>query len=232
MKSHRWTARGVGLLFLAAFLTYGIGSGFVESIVGSEDALREVAENEQLIRGAALLMLLNSAIVVGIGILLVPILREHNPVVAYGYLSARIIEAALLGGGVLGVLALVPISQGYVDAGAPASSHHRTLFDVAVYSNDAAFWTGMIALGFGSLLLTYSLYRTQLVPRWLAAWGFTGYAIFTLGGLLEILGVGVGAYLLIPGGLWEVAFGLWLVVWGFDGSASVFDPVDTPRAEG
>ena len=67
----RRTARIVGVLFLAGFLSYGVGNliatGNVRSAYGS-------GSTALLVTGAAL-MLLNSAFVIGIGVLLFPILR-------------------------------------------------------------------------------------------------------------------------------------------------------------
>ena len=55
--------------------------------------------------------------------------------------------------------------------------------------------------GIGSLFFCALLFRTGLVPRFLAVWGFIGYACFAGGNLLELFGV-AGAALVssIPGG--------------------------------
>ena len=60
------------------------------------------------------------------------------------------------------------------------------------------------------------------MPRWLAAWGFIGYACFAAGNLLELFGV-AGAALVgaIPGGLFEWTFAIWLIARGFASTATV-----------
>jgi hypothetical protein len=60
------------------------------------------------------------------------------------------------------------------------------------------------------------LFRTMLVPRALAAWGLLGYAIFLTGAVAELLQIHIGLMLSIPGGLFELAFGLWLLLKGFN----------------
>jgi hypothetical protein len=60
-----------------------------------------------------------------------------------------------------------------------------------------------------------------LVPRWLAVWGLVGYAIIFVGMLSEMMGSGLGLASSIPGGLWEVFIGVWLIVKGFNSSAIV-----------
>ena len=77
-------------------------------------------------------------------------------------------------------------------------------------------------LGIGSLFFCALLFRTRLVPRLLAAWGFIGYACFAGGNLLELFGVaGAGIVGAIPGGLFELTFGIWLIARGFASTATV-----------
>src|SRR3954470_3411729 len=91
-SSVRRTARIVGVLFLAGFFTYGVGNLITTGIVRSGDRSSSTA---LFVTGAAL-MLLNSAFVIGIGVLMSPILRAHNKAVAAGYLGTRIFEGVVL----------------------------------------------------------------------------------------------------------------------------------------
>jgi len=76
-------------------------------------------------------------------------------------------------------------------------------------------------LGFGSLFFCALLYRCRLVPRFLAAWGFVGYAICFMGAVVAIAGLPYGIMLSIPGGLFEITFGVWLIPKGFDNARAV-----------
>ena len=67
-SSLRRTARIVGVLFLAGFLAYGVGNLIATGIVRSDDRSSSTA---LFVTGAAL-MLLNSAFVIGIGVLMFP----------------------------------------------------------------------------------------------------------------------------------------------------------------
>ena len=49
----------------------------------------------------------------------------------------------------------------------------------------------------------------------MAVWGLVGYALLGLGAGLEVLGVGAGLALSVPGGLFELALGVLLIVRGF-----------------
>src|SRR6185503_2249884 len=186
------TARIIGVLFLAGFLAYGVGSLIATGIVRSDDRGSSTA---LFVTGAAL-MLLNSAFVIGIGVLMLPILRPHNEAIAAGYLGTRIFEGVGLAGGVVSLIVLTG--------------------SAAIDANTVCYNVAEAGLGIGSLFFCALLFRTGLVPRFLAVWGFIGYACFAAGTLLELSGVaGAGLVGAIPGGLFELTFGIWLIARGF-----------------
>jgi hypothetical protein len=67
----------------------------------------------------------------------------------------------------------------------------------------------------GGLIVCYFFYRTRLLPRPLAVWGLIGYAIILCGSVLEVFGFDLLSIHAIPGGLWEVFIGVWLIAKGF-----------------
>ncbi|MDQ0925681.1 hypothetical protein QF038_004189 [Pseudarthrobacter sp. W1I19] len=81
------TAWIIGTLFLAGFLTYGVGNAIATTTAGSADP----GSRGFLLLGA-LLMLINSAVVICIGVLMRPFLQPHNKAVALGYLATRVFE--------------------------------------------------------------------------------------------------------------------------------------------
>src|SRR3954454_19003870 len=207
-SSVRRTARIVGVLFLAGFLTYGVGSLIAMGIVRSADRSGSTA---LFVTGAAL-MLLNSAVVIGIGVLMFPILRAHNKAIAAGYLGTRIIEGVVLA---IGVMSLIVATE----SGSPAIHANAVSYDVAE-----------AGLGIGSLFFCALLFRTGLVPRFLAVWGFIGYACFAGGTLLDLFGVAGAAMVgAIPGGLFELTFGIWLIARGFASPAPHDNSIGAPR---
>ena len=208
-SSVRRTARIVGVLFLAGFLAYGVGNLIAVGIVRSADRSGSTA---LFVTGAAL-MLVNSAFVIGIGVLMFPILRAHNKAIAAGYLGTRIFEGVGLA---IGVVSLI-VATG---SGSPA-----------IHANSASYNLAEAGLAIGSLFFCALLFRTGLVPRFLAVWGFIGYACFAGGTLLELFGVaGAGLVGAIPGGLFEVTFGIWLIARGFASTATVRSRASTAVA--
>jgi Domain of unknown function (DUF4386) len=196
-SSVRRTARIVGILFLAGFLAYGVGNLIATDIVRSDDQ----SDSTALFVTGTGLMLLNSAFVISIGVLMFPILRAHDKGVATGYLGARIFEGVVLA---IGVVILIVVTG-----------------DAAIDANTVAYNVAEAGLGIGSLFFCALLFRTGLVPRFLAGWGFVGYACFVGGTLLVLFGVaGAGLVGAIPGGLFEVTFGIWLIARGFASTAT------------
>ena len=197
-SSVRRTARIVGALFLAGFLSYGFGNLIATGIVNSGDR----SDSTALFVTGVSLMVLNSAFVIGIGVLMFPILRVHNTGIGVGYLGTRIFEGVALAIGVASLIVLTGPS--------------------AIHANAVFYSVAEAGLGIGSLFFCALLFSTGLVPRWLAVWGFIGYACFAGGNLLELFGVAgaevVGA---IPGGLFELTFGIWLIARGFASTATV-----------
>ena len=100
----RRTARVVGAFVLAGYVAYGVGSLMAQGIVRSADRSGSTA----LFVTSTALMLLNSAFVIGIGVLMFPILRPHNKAIAAGYLGTRIFEGVGLA---IGVVSLIVVAD-------------------------------------------------------------------------------------------------------------------------
>ena len=210
MKSDRAKFRIAGVLFLSAFLAYGIGTAMVTGIIEAANPVVEFTLKKAQLTTGAVLMLVNSAIVISIGLLLLPMIIRFDRAIAWSYLATRAIEAITLAVGVRSLLLLF----------AAESPVTETAIMTASRGNFFAFQTGMAVLGFGSLFFCALLYRCRLVPRFLAAWGFIGYAVFFVGAVLEMAGLPYGVILSIPGGLFEIAFGIWLITKGFDNTGA------------
>ena len=204
----RGSAIAAGVLLLGAFATYGGGTALVNSVLAADDPASKVATSEMALRIGAILMLADALFVVVIGVLLYAVGREFSERIAISYLATRILEAVGLAVGVMFVL--LPVTLAGQEVGEVA-----TMTVVAEQGNAIAYRIAMMALGIGSVPFWYLAYRVRLIPRILAALGMAGYAIFFTGYALDILGLDVGLLLAIPGGLFEIAVALWLIVKGF-----------------
>ncbi|KRE52402.1 hypothetical protein ASG92_25480 [Arthrobacter sp. Soil736] len=218
-SSRKATSRLIGGLFLAGFLVYGVGAALVASVVGAPDFLASVAVQQTTLVLGAFLMLLNAVVDVGKAVLFFPIIETRGRRTALIYLATMIFEVVLLTVGVLAVLMIVPIAQQSVAAGETGAEWTQSLGALAVAGNAVAYQVAMMALGIGCIFVFALLFRIRLLPRFLSVWGMAGYAIFATGAIAEIFGIHIGLVLTIPGGLFEVALGFWLIIRGFEPKA-------------
>ena len=202
-------SRLIGALFLLGFLSYGIGSGLATSLVGSSNFLSTIGANQTLLITGAFLIFLNTGVDVGKAVLFFPILEKHSQRTALAYLATMIVEVVLLAVGALALLLIVPLGK---HAGEPGA---QTLGSILVQTNFTAYQMGEMVLGVGATLLCVLLFRTQLIPRWLAISGLIGYPILAAGTIAEIFGIHIGLYLTIPGFFFEVVMPFWLIFKGF-----------------
>jgi hypothetical protein len=150
------------------------------------------------------------------GVLMFPVLKPHSERIAVGYLAARIVDATFIAIMVLFILIQIPLGSEFLKAAALDTSYLQALSTVSVQANQYAYQIAMSTLGLSGVMLCYTLYRAKLVPRLLAVWGLVGYAIIFVGMVSEITGSGLGLASSIPGGLWEVFIGVWLIAKGFN----------------
>jgi hypothetical protein len=164
-------ARVTGVLFLITFITsippvlflYGPLLDDPRYIVGGGGA-----DNGASL-GAFLELLLIIANI-GTAVVLFPILKRVNEILALGFVAARVVECVFIAVGILSILTLVTMRQ--EAAGADAGSLvavGREL--VAVHG-----WTFVLGPGFvvgvgNGLILGYLMYRSGLVPRGMAMLG-------------------------------------------------------------
>ena len=206
-------SRLIGALFLVGFLTYGVGSGLVTSLVGGSNFLSTIAASQTILVIGAFLMFLNTGVDVAKGVLFFPILEKHSKRTALAYLATMIVEVVLLSIGVLALLLIVPLAKHAGEAGA------QTLGAILVQTNATAYQMGEMTLGVGAVFLCLLLFRTQLIPRWLAISGLIGYPVLVTGTIAEIFGLHIGLYLTIPGFFFELVLPFWLFFKGFKPAA-------------
>ncbi|RYZ46856.1 MAG: DUF4386 domain-containing protein [Myxococcaceae bacterium] len=212
MNTHRLHSRSLGTLFLLAFFAYGIGTALVTSVLKEPEHLAVVTGQRAPFVAGALLLLLNSIIVVGIGVLFFPILRQRSPSIAVAYVCTRVMEALTL---IIGVVFLLCILQLGESAQGQTTPELVTLFKLFSKGNFWAYQLAMIILGVGSVAFCLSLYQSRLLPSWLSLMGAVGYGLLSLGAVFELFGLPWGILFSGPGGLFELLLAGWLIAKGF-----------------
>jgi hypothetical protein len=221
--TNRTIARIVGMLFLTAMVASLLGGGLLEAPFSTPEYLRAIAEQKTQVIIGVLLELINGIAVVGIGVLMFHILQPHNARIALGYLSVRIIEAVFCSMIVISPLALITLSEKYVNAGASDAAYFQMVGMLALAERaSVADLLIPVFFGIGALLLYTALYQSRLLPRWLAVWGFIGAILILTLNLVSLqfkVNLSIGLMFALPMILNEIVLGIWLIVKGFNPSA-------------
>jgi len=232
MNSNRKTAIIVGVLFITATVAYSLGQVILSPILNTLDYLVNVSANENLVLIGVLLVLIDSVAVAGIAIVIYPILKKHNEVLAFGYVGARIIEGVLFMINAITILTLLTLSQEFVKAGAPDAFYYQTLGTVLLSAGNWAYLLGLgLAFALSALILNFELYQSKLIPRWLSGWGLVGAALVFANYLLESFSINPVEILFFPIAVQEIVFAVWLIVKGFNSSAIASESVNTDKNE-
>jgi hypothetical protein len=153
---------------------------------------------------------------IGTAVIVYPILKRQNHILSLGYVTARIVECTFILVGILAVLSIITLAQ--QNAGGQEGT---TAYTLAALKD----WTFLLGpgwvVGWGNgLILGYLMYRSGLVPRWLATLGLVGGPLNIISGTLVMFGVAdqggaLQGLATIPEGLWELGLGLYPLIWGF-----------------
>lgn len=216
VNTYRTTAKVVGALYILGFVV-----GIAGSVLGTPGQLETVSARSTMIAIGALLWMVAAAGDAAHGVLMFPTLKQNNERIALGYFAARIVEAAIIAISALFILLQIPLGIEFMKASASETSYFQSLSALFTQSQAYTYQIGMVALGMAGLTLCYGFYRTKLVPRFFVIWGFIGYVSFLIGSMLEILGFNLQLLHTLPGGLWEMSIGVWLIFQGFNSSAFV-----------
>jgi hypothetical protein len=227
MNNFRTTARVVGLIYLAG-MVIGIGGNIlIQSILGTPDYFSSISPNSMKLAIGAMLWLMTVGGDAAHGVLMFPVLKQHNEGIAIGYLTTRIIDAVFIGIHVLFVLIQIPISNESLKTGIHDTFFLQALSTVFIMVNLYAYHIGMIFVGLAGLILCSSFFRSKLVPQFVAVWGLIGYSTLLCGSVLEVVGFDLHLIHTIPGGLWELFIGVWLIAKGFNSSPIALRSVKT-----
>jgi hypothetical protein len=161
---------------------------------------------------------------IGTAVVLYPVVKRVNEILALGFVTARVMESVFIAVGILSVLTVVALRQGAA-AGADAGSL-VTVGESLVTLHD---WTFLLGPGFvvgvgNGLILGYLMYRSGLLPRGMAMLGIIAGPVLIarfVGILFGVFEPGsvLGGLMVVPEFIWELALGIWLTVRGFNPSA-------------
>jgi Domain of unknown function (DUF4386) len=215
-------ARVTGVLFLITFITSIPAFFFYVPVLDDPRYIVGAGADDSVQWGAFLELLLIIANI-GTAVVLYPVVRRQNEILALGYVTARIVECVFIALGILSLLTIVTLRQ-EATVGADTTSLVAVGESLVALHN----WTRLLGPGFvvgvgNRLMLGYLMYRSALVPRGMAVLGLIGGPLIIASGVAVLLGVIEAgsvwqAIATIPEFFWELSLGIWLTVKGFNPS--------------
>lgn len=225
-------ARVSGVLFLITFITAIPAIFLYGPVLENSDYIVSAGADLRVSFGAVLELLLIIANI-GTAVVLFPVLKREDEILALGYITARIVECMFIAIGILSLLTVVALRQG---AGGTDTDILVTIGEALVAIHD---WTFLLGPGFvvgigNGLLLGSLMYRSRLVPRRMAILGVVGGPLVSFSGIAVLLGFiepqSVWQVIAtIPEFVWELTLGFWLIIEGFNPSAEILSAPGNQR---
>jgi hypothetical protein len=232
MNADKKTPRIVGVLYIIGTVAGILSLVLTGPVRNAQNYGISIPAGETQLAVGALLVLLMGLALAMVPVFMFPILRKHNEALALGYVVFRGgLEAVTYLAIATSWLLLVPLSQIYAQAGALDASNFQSLGTLLLQAKEIGFVL-TIVFCLGALIFNYLLYQTELVPRWLSGWGLIAIVPYLAAGLLAMFGIinalsPIYAIMNLPLALQEMVLAVWLIVRGFNSSATVFSAAKT-----
>ena len=228
MTSLRKTALVAGIFYLITFISIPT-LALYGPVKNHRDWILTSGTHTGVLIGAFLEVIVALA-GIGTAVTLYPVVKRQNEGVALGFVTSRLLEAAMIFTGVLSLLSLVTLRH---DLGGAAGANAAALVTtgashVAVYN-----WTMLLGQTLmpciNALLLGSLMYRSRLVPRIIPIVGLIGAPLLLAAVIAALFSGSIGhvsafqAIATFPVAAWEFSLGMWLVVKGFKPSPITAD---------
>jgi len=224
MNTYRKNATIVGILYILGTVFGILSVIFTGPVANAQDYFVVVTSNENQVIIGAIFILMMGLVLAMVPVVLFPILKKANEVLALGYVVFRgALETATYMGSTACWMLLVPFAQGYTETS--NASAFETLAASLQQVGGGIDIIRIIVFGLGALMLYTMLYTSNLVPRWISVWGFIAVLLDFASAFLGVFGLmdasmSGGTFVLsFPLFLQEMVMAVWLIIKGFDSTA-------------
>ena len=218
MDFARKAALVAGIFYLVTFIS-SIPAALVllPPVLDNPDYIVSAGADTRVVWGC-FLDVVNALACIGTAVALFPVVKRQSEALALGFVTTRMLEAAVIMIGVVSLLAVVTLRQD------PAGADTAALVTTGQALVAVRDWTFILGPGLmaalNALLLGSIMYRSRLVPRIIPTMGLIGAPLLlaattaTLFGYTEPFSVWANLATL-PVAAWELSLGVWMVVKGF-----------------
>ncbi|WP_108252817.1 DUF4386 domain-containing protein [Planctomonas deserti] len=221
MRESRRTAIVIGVLFLLTHVTAIAAVALYAPVFGDPEYVLGDAGGGGILLGGLLDVVLALA-VVGTSVALYPVLRRQSEGIALGYVALRTLEAGVILVGVVTILGVLSLQETAAASG-DASLVAATGALVAAHNWTFLVGPGLIC-GTNTVLAAYLMYRSGLVPRFIAVLGLVGGPLIfaantgVMFGVFDQVSPWTGLCV-IPIFAWEICLAVYLIAKGFRSAA-------------
>ena len=212
--------RAAGIFYLVTFAASIPALLLIAPVLNDPSFITGSGQDTRVLWGC-LLDFVNALAGIGSAVALFPVLKRQKESLALGFVTSRLLEAAVIMIGVVSLLAVVTLQQDV--AGTPGTDP-ATLTTVGQALVAVRDWTFLFGPGMmaavNAILLCTLLYRSRLVPRFIPAMGLIGAPLLLTANVLTVLGhnsqlSGLSAIATFPVAAWELSVGVYMLVKGF-----------------
>lgn len=223
MNSTRRIAVVAGTFFIVAAAAAIIGLALEGPVLNAPRYIVGSGNDTRVILGAFFEVVVAISLI-GTAVTLFPIVKRQNESIALGYVAGRVVEALIIIVGIISILSVVRLRQGFGGGTAADTASLVAVGRSLVAVHDWTFLFGpSLAIGVNTLLLAYLMYASRLVPRVIPIVGLIGGPLIFVSGTAEMFGLygpfsvwgSIGA---LPVFAWEMSLAVWMIVKGFEPS--------------
>ncbi|MGD9705320.1 MAG: DUF4386 domain-containing protein [Acidimicrobiia bacterium] len=158
--------------------------------------------------------------------------RRHSERAALGFVTTRVMEAAVIFVGVLAIMATYTLRN---DVAGTAGSDPGALVTAGQSLVAIHDWTFLLGPGImpalNALCIGSIMYRSRMLPRWIPTFGLIGAPLLLVSATATLFGAwdqisGPAVLFALPIAVWEFSFGVYMIVKGLKPAA--LDQSSTP----
>ncbi|MEM1257519.1 MAG: DUF4386 domain-containing protein [Bacteroidota bacterium] len=218
MKNTKQLGRTIGLLMLGIILV-GIPStlfrGISTSLAKNPDFLTIVFEKSQEMRLTILFDMIASGLWLVVGGMMLKHIKTYSKPIAYIFLGLLTVFLATIVFGDISHLSLISLAE----HNSLSETLNNNLFNaLGLIKVKDYIWSHLLSLilySSANFLLLWFLFKSKMVPRFLAVWGILAMTIVFTASWLQIFGISVSMYAYYQNGINFIFFISWVTIKGF-----------------
>ncbi len=235
MTATRKAALVAGIAYIATFVfSIPVKFGLWVDVLDKPDFILGAGSDSGVPLGAMFEILTALGGVVT-AVALYSVARRHSERGALGFVTTRVMEAAVIFVGVLAIMATYTLRNDVAGTAGADNGALRTVGQALVAVHDWTFLVGPgIMPALNALCIGTIMYRSRMLPRWIPTFGLVGAPLLLTSAAASLFGAwdqisGPAVLFALPIAIWEFSFGIYMIVKGFK-PATINHQTSTPAS--